>query len=167
LKGHGLAPPHVLYRTSVLAHRPKFFDDRILSFDTEVIFYLLSQRGAKLGFIHESVGYTRRHADSMTETDVNKRHSDYFDWHYLIKRYGRTVLSAEEHTRYEKAFRRHYLCRLMAWRLGGNEEAFRWHLTELEALESKPGALEYLDALADFVARKMGLRARWDRYPQG
>ena len=39
LNGYGLAPPHVLYRTSALSPRPTFFDDAILSFDTEVVFF--------------------------------------------------------------------------------------------------------------------------------
>ena len=103
----------------------------------------------------------------MTETSVYQRHSDYFDWYFLIRRYGNVALSAEELVRYETAFRRHYLCRLMAWRLHGNKDAFRWHLAELEASQSKPGTLEYIDALADYAFRKVGLRERWSQYPQG
>jgi glycosyltransferase involved in cell wall biosynthesis len=168
LRGHGIAPPHVLYRTSAVSRREAFFDDEILSFDTDAVFFLLTQTGAKLGFIHEAVGFTRRHAESVTEILVHKRHSDYFDWHVLIRRYGEVVLSTEELEKYKKAFRRHYVFRLLAWRwLHGNKSAFNWHMKALGALKEEPRALEYIDALSDYAIRKMGMRAGWTQYPQG
>jgi len=166
--GHtGLAPPHFLYRSSAASRQP-FFDDSILAFDTDAGFRLLAEPGAKLGFVHEPLGHTRRHGNSVTEREVHVKHTDFLDWYVLVHRYAGGVLSREEMADYLRAFRRHYFGRMLAWRFAdGNALAYDWHIHELQARGAVPTLGDFGDALLDFGLRKIGMRTRWDHYPQG
>jgi glycosyltransferase involved in cell wall biosynthesis len=168
LNGNGLAPPHVLYRTSTIGLRQTFFDRRILSFDTEALFFLLSCDGSRMAFIHEPLGYSGGHPGSMTEMEVKPLHSDFFDWYFLIQHYGRLALTQQELALYEKAFRRHYFGKLLTWRWRHrNVKAFNWHLAELKAHGWMPSVHDYVDAVADYALRKLGFRQPWRQYPEG
>jgi glycosyltransferase involved in cell wall biosynthesis len=167
LNGNGLAPPHVLYRSLDRPLRASFFDESILAFDTEALFYLLSKKDAKMGYIHEPLGVTRRHPGSITQTQVKTRHADFFDWLFLIERYGKSVLSSDEFARYRRAFLRHYIRRLLVWRWrDGNLAAFDWHLSSMHKIGVDLTPLAYLDALTDYMLCKAGMRTRWNQYPQ-
>ena len=164
----GFAPPHLLYRSSVLGCRPILFDEGIVAFDTDAALAIMALPKARFGFVHEVLAFTRRHATSITETVVSPTHVDYFDWLVMIARYGRSALSKHELLQLEKDFRRHYFARLLAWRFRqGNLAAFDWHMKALSSIDRSPGVLDYLDAVADVCLRKAGLRPPWDRYPQG
>jgi glycosyltransferase involved in cell wall biosynthesis len=164
----GFAPPHFLYRSANVQRRATFFDESILSFDTEAGFYILSEAGMKLGFVHEPLGYTRRHEASVTEREVHAKHTDFFDWNVLLERYAHYVLTPSELHAYTQAFRRHYFGRMLAWRFADrNPLAFDWHMTELQSIDQVPTAADFADAILDYGLRKIGVRSRWDRYPQG
>lgn len=166
--GNGFPSPHVLYRTSRDAIRDPFFDTSLLSFDTEAILHALSQEGAKLGFVHEPLGFTRRHAESVTATAAAPKHTVYFDWAAMMRRYAPLALCPDEFARVSKAFRRHYVRRLVAWRyVDANRKAFDWHTKELRAQGLGLTAADYIDALFDYALCKAGMRKGWAQYPQG
>lgn len=164
----GLAPPHFLYRSRAAASRQPFFDESILAFDTDAGFRLLAEAGAKLGFVHEPLGHTRRHDSSVTEREVHVKHTDFLDWYVLVQRYAAGVLSGAEMADYMRAFRRHYFGRMLAWRFADrNALAYDWHIQELQARGAVPTLGDFGDALLDYGLRKIGMRTRWDHYPQG
>lgn len=168
LNGNGLAPPHVLYRTAATERRQFLFDESTLSFDTDAVFYLLSLPNAKLGFLHEPLAFTRRHNDSVTESEVNATHTDYFDWHVLVDRYGPVALGATAFAETKRSYRRHYLRRMAYWRIKDrNTKAFGWHMAQLRSCGQPPKLREAIDALADYGLCKFGIRSRWTKYPQG
>lgn len=166
--GNGFATPHVMYRTAKTRLRPQFFVEDLTSFDTEAVFHVLSQNGAKLGFIHEPLGFTRRHSESITETTARPNHTAYFDWFTMMRQYGPVGLTADEYNQRASAFRRHYLRRLIAWRWPqSNKTAYNWHMEALATLGQRPGIADYADAFVDYALCKAGFRERWNRYPQG
>lgn len=168
LDGNGLAPPHALYRTSATMVREPFFDGSLTAFDTDVVFFLLSQDGAKFGYLHEPLGITARHKGSITEKEVLPFHKDYFEWLVLMSRHAAFGLDRAEFAKCKQAFVRHYRRRLLAWRWSqSNNEAFRWHLERLKSFGHVPRALDYADALLDYALYKFGMRERWNNYPQG
>jgi glycosyltransferase involved in cell wall biosynthesis len=164
----GLAPPHFLYRSANAKSRSPFFDESILSFDTDAGFSLLAEPGSKLGFVHEPLGHTRRHAGSVTEREVHAKHTDFFDWYVLVRRYASLVLTPNELDAYTRTFRRHYFGRMLAWRfVDRNPVAYDWHMRELKTLGQVPAFIDFGDAIVDYGLRKFGMRTRWDHYPQG
>jgi len=161
------AAPHLLYRTDVTSLRYPFFDESLMAFDTEIAFHILSSGGA-LGFIHEPVGYTRVHEQSITRTQLLPMHRDYFDWYVLLRRYGAALLTADEHAARLRAFHRHYMGRLLVWRFAHrNLKAHDWHMSNLKALGTEPSLPEFADAVLHFGLRKLGFRPRWNCWPQG
>jgi glycosyltransferase involved in cell wall biosynthesis len=168
LLGKGLDPPHFLYRARTVGLRQPFFDTSILGIDLEAGFFILSQPGARFGFIHEPLGWTRLHAGSISQSVVRHSHSNYFDWLHVVHRYGPEVMAPDDFARYERRFRRHHLGRLLVWLIGhGNVGAFRAHLRRLRQTDRTPRLSDFADALGDYALRKLGLRPRWDQFPQG
>lgn len=168
LDGNGLAPPHVMYRTERALSRERFFNDDIIAFDTDAVFFLLVQPNAKLGFIHQPLGYTRRHDGSVTEKQTLPFHKDYFDWFVLMSRYAKLALNPYEFSDCKSAYRRHYLRRMLTWRWSDdNDTAYRWHVRALTEVGQKPRITSYIDAIADYALCKIGIRDRWTQYPQG
>jgi len=162
----GLAPSHLLYRTSVLSLRDTFFEEDSLHFDTETAFFVLTRENARFGFVHDPVGFSHRHAASISSTIAAALHTDFLEWYTIVERYAASVLSPEELRDYKRSYRRHYYGRMLAWRyLRGNRKAFEWHQKALAAIGAAPSAWAYADAVADYGLRKMGLRKRWNQYP--
>ncbi|WP_072376799.1 glycosyltransferase family 2 protein [Hyphomicrobium sp. NDB2Meth4] len=162
----GLAASHFLYRSG--QRNGQFFDDSILHFDTDAGFRLLAEPGAKLGVVHQPLGFTREHDDTVTQREVNAKHTNFLDWYVLVQRYAGGVLSSEEMVNYMRAFRRHYFGRMLAWRFADrNALAYDWHIRELQARGAQPTLSDFGDALLDYGLRKIGMRTRWDHYPQG
>ncbi len=168
LLGKGLDPPHFLYRTSAASLRQTFFDTSLLGIDLEASFFLLSQPGARFGFVHEPLGWTRLHSGSVSQSVVSHSHSNYFDWLHVVNLYGPKVMAREEFASYKRRFRRHHLGRLLVWLFGhGNARAFQAHMRKLNEADRAPGLVDFVDALGDYALRKIGRRARWNQFPQG
>jgi glycosyltransferase involved in cell wall biosynthesis len=165
----GLATSHLLYRASVLSHRKKFFEEDAsfnFHFDTEAAFFILTRENARFGFVHEPLGFSHRHAASVTSTVATVLQTDFLTWHTVVDRYAGLLLAPTELRKYKRSYRRHYYGRMLAWKyLQGNSKAFDWHMKALRSVDAAPGLWEYADAVADYGLRKMRLRRGWNQYP--
>jgi glycosyltransferase involved in cell wall biosynthesis len=162
----GLAPSHLLYRTSVLSLRDKLFEEGSQHFDTEAAFFLLTRENARFGFVHGPVGFSHRHAASLSSTIAAVLHTDFLEWFTIVERYAGTVLTPEALRKYKRSYKRHYYGRMLAWKyLRGNSKAFEWHRQALASIGAAPTVWAYADAVADYGLRQMGLRKRWNQYP--
>jgi|KBSSwiStaDraftv2_1062776.scaffolds.fasta_scaffold29273_4 glycosyltransferase involved in cell wall biosynthesis len=165
----GLATSHLLYRTSVLSLRRKFFEEDAsfnFHFDTEAAFFVLTRENARFGYVHEPLGFSHRHAASVTSTVATVLQTDFLTWYTVMDRYAASLLSPAELPKYKLSYKRHYFGRMLAWKyLRGNSKAFDWHIKALASIGAAPSLWAYADAIADYGLRKMRLRRGWNQYP--
>lgn len=160
LTGQGvIMPVQMMWRRSIVEQRTPLFDHYTAggAFDMDTVFDLLTR--SKFGFVHESLGFTRAHPNSVSNlvygpaTNSNTR--DHFD---LLLKYGQRALSG----RYEETlvyFRRIYVRKILSWWLKDPSTAdVRSHVSALERGGFDFGPILILDACVDWLLRKCGLR---------
>ncbi|MDQ0995389.1 glycosyltransferase involved in cell wall biosynthesis [Phyllobacterium ifriqiyense] len=160
LTGRGVIMPiQMMWRRSIVEQRAPLFDHSIIggAFDMDTVFDLLTR--SKFGFVHESLGFTRAHPDSVSNlvygpnTHSNTR--DHFD---LLLKYGQTALSAQ----YRETlvhFRRIYVRQIMLWwwKDAGIAD-IKSHISALKRGGFDFGPMLVIDALLDWLLRKFSLR---------
>jgi len=149
---HGaLSPTHMLIRRRYLDEEPQFYAADQLSFDVDVCLKLLPR--CKYGFIHDVIGWTRVHEESVTATLAAQKSQTYIaEWLDWIDRHGAGIMTPLELERCRCAHLRHYLRRLLLWRFRDRNQALlEHHLAILGRHGVKPTLNAYLEALLDWL----------------
>jgi glycosyltransferase involved in cell wall biosynthesis len=149
--------PHLMWRADVMRQRQPFYDPDFHGIDTEAAFFML--RHGDWGGTTEILAWTRIHDETVSHNVMHVRGSHFLDWIGYIDRYGRWAMTPEQFAAHKRAFWRYYLRRLMLWRLrSGGDAKFKHHLRTLEEIGVRPTLLDFVDAHADFVLKRLGLR---------
>jgi hypothetical protein len=90
------SPSSLLIRSELIRARDPFYNEANLHADTEVCFELL--RTADLGFVHQVLTRTRRHAASMT-TRAGRLGTNITGWLRVMTTYGPLYLTRDEYER--------------------------------------------------------------------
>jgi glycosyltransferase involved in cell wall biosynthesis len=147
---HGaLSGPHCLIRRTELDRCRPYYDETILGFDTEA--NVRSCLHNKYGFVHEELTLYRIHDASMTATYATRTHAHVAEWLLFLDRYGPSVLGFREYLDCRRAYRRHYLRRLLLMRWRGKDKAmFERHMRELRMRDDAATWVDFADAMAEF-----------------
>ncbi|PSH68121.1 hypothetical protein CU102_14415 [Phyllobacterium brassicacearum] len=166
LLGEGvIMPVQMMWRKAVADQRQPLFDDYIEggAFDMDTVFDLLTR--SKFGFIHETLGFTRAHSNSVSNLVYGeKSHSNTRDHFDLFLKYGPVALGSD----YDKQltrFRRIYVRQiLMWWREDRQGVQLGSHFRALERAGRPFGISLIADAIADWVLRKIHIRNYSDSF---
>jgi glycosyltransferase involved in cell wall biosynthesis len=150
--------PHLMWRADVMRKRQPFYDLTFHGIDTEAAFFML-QHG-DWGVTTEILAWTRIHEATESHNVMHVRGTHFLDWLRYIERYGRWAMNSDQFAAHRRAFRRYYLRRLLRWRLtAGGQAKFEHSVRTLRELGMNPTPLDFLDANADYVLKRLGVRA--------
>jgi glycosyltransferase involved in cell wall biosynthesis len=159
----GFFATHTLLRADLLQARTPLFDPGMVGADFEAVLALLPR--GKVGLINRPLGWTRVHEASVTSTVMSKRNTHFRDWLTALHRHGPGVFTAAEFTALARRFRRHYVRRLLRWRLRQGREAAAVHAAALAAHGAAMTAPVIADALLDWALVQLGARQAWRGWP--
>jgi glycosyltransferase involved in cell wall biosynthesis len=149
--------PHLTYRADVLGMRKPFFDPSFNGIDTEACLYLLQH--VDWACTTEVLAWTRVHDTSLSHTVMHPAGKHFADWLRYIHKYGRWAMDPADYARHSRAFQRYYLRRLVLWTLHKKQGAtIREHLALARELGGAPGILDFADAFADLILKRLKLR---------
>jgi len=160
---HGaLSPTHMLIRRRYLDEEPQFYAADQVSFDVDVCLRLLLR--CKYGFIHDVIGWTRLHDESMTAILAAPNQTYIAEWLDWINRHGARIMTPLELKHCQRAHLRHYFRRLLLWRFRDRNQALlARHLAILHRHGVEPTLRTYCEALLDWF----WLAARRQRHRVG
>lgn len=159
----GFFATHALLRADLFQARQPFFDASLTGADFEAM--LAAMIPSRVGLINRELGFTRVHQSSVTSTVMLRQNTHFRDWLAALHRHGPSIFTDREFTALARRFRRHYLRRVLRWRLRHGPEASRPHLDALARHGVKPEALMLADAMLDWALTKAGLRPGWYGWP--
>jgi glycosyltransferase involved in cell wall biosynthesis len=140
----------LIRRTQLDAYRP-FYDETIDGFDSDANIRACLRN--KYGFIHEELCFWRTHEASETATYATRTHIGLAEWLVLLDRYGPHVLGFREYLDCRRAYRRHYLRRLLLVRWRDKDKLmFARHLRGLRERDDAASWVDFIDAMAEFFA---------------
>ncbi|MBB3457446.1 glycosyltransferase involved in cell wall biosynthesis [Rhizobium sp. BK313] len=160
-----LMPVQMMWRKSVADQLHPLFEDAVDSgWDLDAVLKMLTR--SDFGFVHENLGFTRVHANTMTSlTSASKTRAWTRDALHLMTRYGPLAFGPEYSAQLLR-FRRYYVRRIIAWwKQDHGRENLGIHLDALDKAGWKFSAPLALDALADWACVKIGMRRNWSGYP--
>ena len=142
LIGEGvIMPVQMMWRKKVADQRQPLFDYYIEggAFDMDTVFDLLTR--SKFAFIHETLGFTRAHPNSVSNVVYGEKiHSNTRDHFDLFRKYGPIALGSNYNKQLIR-FRRIYVRQILIWwredRRGVQLES------HIRALEGPDGLLEF------------------------
>ena len=158
-----LIATHTLMRRSALDWSKPLFRRDLVASDTQTCLDVLTR--ADFGFVHEDLATTRVHEASMTSALVTGTEIHFFDWLMLLKEFGPYAFPGGEFPAVLRRFRRHYARRMLRWRVAGRGEIVAKHEAALAQAGEAGSLARDADALLDWAACKLGLRAQWSGYP--
>ncbi len=150
--------PHLMWRADVMRKREPFYDLDFHGIDTEAAFFML-QHG-DWGVTTDILAWTRIHEGTESHNVMHALGTHFVDWLRYVARYGNWAMDPEDFAAHRRAFRRYYLRRLLRWRLkGGDRTKVEHHLRAMAQIDAAATPLDFMDALADFALKRIGLRA--------
>ncbi|MEM6898688.1 MAG: glycosyltransferase family A protein [Pseudomonadota bacterium] len=159
-----IMPIHLLLRKSLADQRRPLFDDYMEgAFDMDTVFDLLTR--SKFGFVHEPLGFTRVHENTVT----NRLFKDNASWTRdaldLLLKYGEFAFGSDYNEELRR-FRRYYLRRIIRWsRAGMPSEHLSIHYDALRRADWSMSPFLIGDAVLNWIAVKLGLDHPWRGYP--
>jgi glycosyltransferase involved in cell wall biosynthesis len=154
---------HTLLRRSVLDASAAPFQAGLAASDTQMVLRLLTR--SDWGFVHRLLATTRLHEESQTSAILSPTEIQFYDWLMLLKELGPHAFSAKDLPVVMQRFRRHYARRMLRWKLAGRADVHARHSAALAAIGEPPSIWGDADAILDWAACKLGVRARWSGYP--
>jgi len=144
---HGaLSPTHMLIRRSLLDEEEPFYRPDHVAFDVDVCLRLLPRY--KYGFVHDVIGWTRVHDESMTAMVAAPNQTYIAEWLDWIDHCGAETMTPLEFDRCRRAHLRHYFRRLLLWRFKDRKQTlFERHMAILSKHTVKPTLRAYSEAL--------------------
>ncbi len=161
LLGEGVIMPiQMMWRKEVVDQRQPLFDDYIEggAFDMDTVFDLLTR--SKFGFIHETLGFTRAHPNSVSNMVYGeKTHSNTRDHFDLFLKYGPSALGPDYNEQLSR-FRRIYVRQILVWwRKDRRAVQLESHFRALERAGWPFGVSLVADAITDWFLRKIHIRS--------
>jgi hypothetical protein len=136
----------MLIRRGFLDEYRPFYREGQAAFDVDACLRVLPR--CKYGFIHDIIGWTRVHDESMTATVSSPNQTYIAEWLGWIDRYGAITMTPLELDRCRRAHLRHYFRRLLLWRFKDhNKTLFDRHIAILSKHGVKPTIWDYAKAL--------------------
>ncbi len=149
--------PHLMHRADVLRLRKPFFDAVYNGIDTESCLFLLQH--VDWACTTEILAWTRVHDESLSHVVMHGQGKHFSDWLRYIHKYGRWAMSPPEFAQHKRAFERYYHRRLVLWlRRRNGPEVVRKHMALARELERGLTPLDFVDAFADVVLKRLKLR---------
>jgi glycosyltransferase involved in cell wall biosynthesis len=149
-------------RIAALPDRP-FFNESLTAFDLDATLRVLCR--SDMGMVRADLAMTRLHPQNHTSQVLNHEKRHYCDWLYFLNRYASVGLGRQVADAMLKKYRRQYLRQLIKWRIMGDRERPVQHLESLAKLGIRPNALQFADALLDWLLVKLRVRTPWSGYP--
>jgi glycosyltransferase involved in cell wall biosynthesis len=151
---HGFPHLHCLYRIPLNGLPDPFYDTEyygtpLLSIDVDAGMRALSQ--GKYGYVHEPLVTTRKHAESVTSTQVAPNFLKLWSELQLIDRWGPKVF--DTHRAYLRCRARHlhfYYRHLMLWRARNDQRLLLQHREWLRLASAEPTFNDYARALLEW-----------------
>lgn len=91
------APSNLLLRTDMIRKRENFYDPEYLQSDLAACLDILQE--TDFGFVHQVLTFTRRHEESVTETQAKKYSAQMFGYLKMMQDYGPVFLNSQEFKR--------------------------------------------------------------------
>jgi glycosyltransferase involved in cell wall biosynthesis len=160
-----LMPVQLMMRKSVVDRRQPLYQPPLRGgFDMEAMLHLLTM--SKFGFVHESLGFTRVHDESITTTQFGPATRSYTsDCLQFLMAVGEKAFGADYRAQLMR-FRRYYVRRILLWRLkDGKKSDLALHFDALKSAGWTWGPALLADAMVDWVLYRLGLRQTWSGYP--
>lgn len=160
-----LMPVQMMWRKSIVDHLDPLFEDRMDSgWDLDAVLHMLTR--CDFGFVHENLGFTRVHANTVTSlTSATKTRAWTRDALHLMTRYGPVAFGPDYNNQLLR-FRRYYIRRIISWwKQDHGRENLGIHLEALDKVGWKLSAPLALDAVTDWACVKIGMRKTWSGYP--
>lgn len=128
------APSNILIRSDLIRKRDEIYNPEYLQSDITACLDLLQE--SDFGFVHQVLTFTRRHSETVTQTQAKKYSAHMFGLLKMMIDYGPVYLD-------EKEFRRRYMSKLNAFYIQfardiyshGFREVYQRHISELESLD--------------------------------
>jgi hypothetical protein len=159
-EGRGTIIAHqTLIRRGVLGTRSPFFEDGMAANDTDAC--LDNLRHGDWGFVHATLATTREHPDTDTARFVKPLRMDLAEHLVLMERHAVYGLGPAEAKRLTDTYRRHYVRRLLRWRIAGSRDRFDRHMAALKTFGAPLPSGAFLDAIVDWPLMRLGLRPAW------
>ena len=160
-----LMPVQMMMRKSVVDRRRPLYQPPLPGgYDMDAMLQLLTM--SKFGFVHKSLGFTRVHEQSTTNTKFGAATRSYTrDCLHFLTTVGQKAFGPNYHKQL-MSFRRYYVRRILTWRLKGSSNAdLSLHFEALRKAGWTWGPALLADAIADWLLFKLGIRQRWSGYP--
>jgi glycosyltransferase involved in cell wall biosynthesis len=137
---HGTgSPTTVLYRADVVRNNVPFFDETMYHSDTDAALRTMQQ--ADYGFVHQTLTFSRLHADTITASFADRANTYLPMFAGLLIRYGWQVLTAGEYRRAMRLRLRQYAWFLVKARLRAayrRDKAFQsFHAGEIRRMQAE------------------------------
>ena len=122
----GVYAVHTMIRRTVLEWRPDLFDCTLWTgIDFEAVLGILLR--GKLGMVHEFLGWSRIHEESVTSLVMMKKNTHYADWLRVLYRYGPHLYSKREFRQIAKRYERRYVRLILRWQYSQGKKAVQHH----------------------------------------
>jgi glycosyltransferase involved in cell wall biosynthesis len=162
---HGFPHLHCLYRKPPGGLPENFYDTDyygtpLLSIDVDVAMRALSQ--GFYGYVHEPLVTTRKHANSVTSTEVTPNYLKLWSELQLIDRWGPKVFDTRAaYLRCRARHLRFYYRHLLLWRAQRKRKLLDQHSEWLNRASAEPTVARYFGAIIEWPFLRAMRRLRW------
>ncbi len=145
--------------------QPYFYDEGLAVPDVDAMLALMDH--GTVGYIRTPIVFNRIHDARVTSTILEVFRMDYADWVIFLQRYAISAMGEGPGRSFARRYKRYYFRRLLRWRfVDKRADLVKRHMAELAYADEQPGMGDYLDAIVDWFAIRVGLRPPWENlYP--
>ena len=155
---------HTMIRRTVLEWRPDLFDCTLWTgIDFEAVLGILLR--GKLGMVHEFLGWSRIHEESVTSLVMMKKNTHYADWLRVLYRYGPHLYSKREFRQIAKRYERRYVRLILRWQYSQGKKAVQHHWDVLRRERGPITVFDFIDSAIDSALIRLGARERLAGWP--
>jgi glycosyltransferase involved in cell wall biosynthesis len=154
-----LMGPHMLVRRDLLYAHGRPFDETLILADNDMCLRVLQE--AAFAFDPEPLGFTREHGETVSHNVMSTRKMHFLEWLIYLDRYGPNVYPAERFSQLRRSYLRHYVRRMFTW----PTDVRALHLQRLREYGVRIGKRKQIDALLNWIGKRLGLQDAWVGYP--
>ena len=154
-----LMGPHMLVRRDLIYAHGRPFDETLVLADNDMCLRVL--QAAAFAFDPEPLGFTREHDGAVSRDVMAVRKLHFLEWLIYMDRYGPNIYPAERFRQIRRTYLRHYIRRMLTW----SAEVRVLHLELLSRYGVRIGLPDQIDALANWIGKRIRLQEAWVGYP--
>ncbi len=154
-----LMGPHMLVRRDLVYAKGRPFDETLVLADNDMCLRVLQD--AAFAFDPEPLGFTREHDAAISRDVISRRKLHFLEWLIYMDRYGPNVYPPDRFRELRQTYLRHYVRRMLTW----PADVRALHLRRLSDYGVRIGATNRLDALVNWVGKRLRLQDAWVGYP--